>query len=323
MFFLKKKRKLNYSRKPLNRKKVRFKRKPKVTLRTGNLMVSRRKVRLFSLLYNFSVFLIGAALVYAVFFSPWLRVEEIVFRGDPTTDKEEIEEKIYSLMDKKHLGIFYGNHFFFLKKRKIEQTILEKFKIFESVEIKKNFFGVLEIALKKKDAPILICGEVDCVSLDENGVALEKVSFGDLAKFGSNVEVIYDESKSEIEIGKGLNTKSHLEFIRNIKKIIEKNSKIEIKELYTPLPSASEIKGKTAEGWLILFNTEVPLTANAEALRIILENEIKTEDRICLEYVDLRINGKVYYKFFDDCETLKKEQARQKQEQEKEEENKQ
>jgi cell division septal protein FtsQ len=309
IFFLRKKRRFTSSqRRPLNRRKIRFKRKPKIDLCTKSLRVSRRKLKLALLVYRFSIILIGLGLGYLIFFSPLLRADEIVLKGDLRDEEEAIREKVYSLMDKKHLGFFPGNHYFFLKKSKITNTILEDFKIFESVEVKKNLFGKLEIGLKKKNSTVLICGQEDCISLDENGVALEKISFGDLSQFGSNLEIVYDESNSKIEIGKGLNNKEHLNFIKNVRNFINKNSKVEITELYTPLPSASEIKGKTAEKWLILFNTEIPLATNAEALRIILEKEIKPENRICLEYIDLRINNKVYYKLFDDCEVLKKQQ---------------
>ncbi len=307
MFLFKKKKKTRFSRKPLNRKKIRRKRKPKIDLRTKNLLVSRRKTKLGFLGYRFSLILAGVGLGYLILFSPLFTVEEVIFRGDFQEDKQAVEETLQPLIEEKHWRIFPGGHFFFLRGKKLERVILEKFKSFEDVQVKKIFFGKLEIEIKKKATVILICGKDSCIPLDKNGAALDKIFLYDFSKYGSDVEIIYDESNSQIEVGRGISTQEQLKFIRDVKRIINKNNKVEIKELFIPLPSASEIKGKTAEGWLILFNTNFSLLAQSEALRIILESEISPENRICIEYVDLRITDKVYYRFFDDCENLKKE----------------
>ncbi|MEA3273515.1 MAG: hypothetical protein U9Q72_02900 [Patescibacteria group bacterium] len=319
MFPFKRKRKIRSSRKPLNRKKIRRRRKPKIDLRTKNLLVSGRKTKLGLLGYRLSLILAGVALVYFIFFSPLLTVEEIIFKGDCQEEKQAVEEVLQQFIEEKHWGIFPQGHFFFLKKRRMEVAILEKMKSFGNVQIKKILFGKLEVTISKKATVILVCGQNSCTPLDKNGMALARIPLYDLPKYGAEAEIIHDESNSQIEIGKGISTQDQLQFIRDVKKVISAKNKVEIKELFIPLPSASEIKGKTAEGWLILFNTNFSLLAQSEALKIILNNEINPEDRICIEYVDLRITDKVYYRFFDDCENLKKEFKKKQEDQEKQE----
>ena len=128
MFLFKKKKKTRFSRKPLNRKKIRRKRKPKIDLRTKNLLVSRRKTKLGFLGYRFSLILAGIGLGYLILFSPLFTVEEVIFRGDFQEDKQAVEETLQPLIEEKHWRIFPGGHFFFLRGKKLERVILEKFK---------------------------------------------------------------------------------------------------------------------------------------------------------------------------------------------------
>jgi len=59
--------------------------------------------------------------------------------------------------------------------------------------------------------------------------------------------------------------------------------------------SDEELKATTIQGWQIYFNPSVPAISQIDALKVILKNETE-EGLAALEYVDLRIEGRVYYK---------------------------
>ena len=58
--------------------------------------------------------------------------------------------------------------------------------------------------------------------------------------------------------------------------------------------SIEDLKAKTSAGWYIYFNPAYSVDAQIRALEMVLENEIK--DSNSLEYIDLRIDNRVYYK---------------------------
>ena len=57
----------------------------------------------------------------------------------------------------------------------------------------------------------------------------------------------------------------------------------------------NDLKINTNEGWYILFDKSRDIRSQLDSLRLILTEKIK-EDRKNLEYIDLRIENRVYYK---------------------------
>ncbi len=56
-----------------------------------------------------------------------------------------------------------------------------------------------------------------------------------------------------------------------------------------------DLRVNTNEGWHVLFDRSRDLKNQLEALKLVLEEKIK-EERKNLEYIDLRIENRVYYK---------------------------
>lgn len=65
---------------------------------------------------------------------------------------------------------------------------------------------------------------------------------------------------------------------------------------FIPEYSVGEFWIKTTEGWDVFIDKEVDLETQIIALKKLLEEKIGIEKRDKLEYVDLRINGRMYYK---------------------------
>ena len=76
-----------------------------------------------------------------------------------------------------------------------------------------------------------------------------------------------------------------------------------IKTAYGSLPEAADfeiisfedLRMTTARGWQIYFNPEYSVEKQLRALEVAWEDEIKDSIN-SLEYIDLRIEGRVYYR---------------------------
>ena len=256
--------------------------------------------------------------IYLVFFSSLFRVKNIIVDTGDEALNNQIKEEIKPLLKGKYLGFLFKDQLLFVSQGKIKKTVLAKFKNLEDVNVSKKIFDQLEIKIKRKAGSVAICNE-RCFALDGSGVVLNEINRSDIPKFGDILEVIRDESNSSINPGDGINTKEFINLVLSVKKEVKDNIGLEIKDIFVPLPSASEIKAKTDEGMLLFFSSEDTLDNQLGALKIVLEKEISAENRICVEYIDLRILNKAYYKLFDDCDNLKKAQAEEKKRKEKEE----
>ncbi|MBU2025516.1 MAG: hypothetical protein ABIC19_01365 [Patescibacteria group bacterium] len=296
----------NKRRRTFKAKKIQNHRKPKIDIKTDNLLIPKFQTKLGLFFYRLCVIAFFIALFYFFFLSPAFMAEEIIISGQAENETDQILNEIRPLFQGKSLNFFPKKHFLFIPSGKIKKTLLEKFKNYQSIDIERKPFGKIKFTIKQKDIVLILCGREQCAPLDKNGVATKRVLKSELPDYGTNIQIINDESNSSIEPGKGVNTQQQVDFILNLKQTAKEQANLSITELFTPLPSASEIKAKTDQAWLVFFNTEETLTKQVNALKVVLEHEISPQDKICLEYIDLRIENKAYYKLYDDCQELKK-----------------
>jgi len=71
---------------------------------------------------------------------------------------------------------------------------------------------------------------------------------------------------------------------------------VNVAELTIPPDSYDEFDARTAEGWKIMFGNSTNIEEQISALATFLKEKIKPEQRAKLQYVDLRIQDRIYYK---------------------------
>jgi len=105
--------------------------------------------------------------------------------------------------------------------------------------------------------------------------------------------------------------KEYINYLTGLRDQLRKDQEIEIESVYeTPSVVSSDVRVITSEGWKIYFNTEISLRKELEMLSVSLENKIDKSRRKDLEYVDLRSDNKVFYKFKNSSEEEKKEEIK-------------
>ena len=133
-----------------------------------------------------------------------------------------------------------------------------------------------------------------CFFIDKEGIIYKEAPL----MTGSLFLLIYSSENQRAEIRKEMVSPRLIDFILKVRE-----GWPEIKTAVGSLPrladfeilSIEDLRANTSEGWQILFNPSFPAESQIEALEMILEEEIK-ESRPFLEYIDLRIEGRGYYK---------------------------
>lgn len=232
---------------------------------------------------------------YALFFSSFLSIKEIDISGNGSVKTDAILSEARSLLSGKKLGLFKRDNFIILDGGGIKNDLLEKFKQIDSVAIDRKFPDKLEIRITERKTALILCSGDPCFVIDAGGSAFAPADFG-ADQFGENdLSVLRDLSQKPIDAGVSLDP-DLLRFVADIKNRLKQDLGIGIKqEIDTPALVSGDIRVETDEGWKIFFNQNIGTDKEIEMLKTVLSNNIK-DARSGLDYVDLRVDNKVYYK---------------------------
>ncbi|MFC1700545.1 cell division protein FtsQ/DivIB [Patescibacteria group bacterium] len=245
-----------------------------------------------------------AGLAYFLFFSSFLMIKEINISVDKSVIESKALEIIHRNLDGKKIGLISQKNIILAPIEKIKANILEISPEIESVFINKKMPSLLEVNIlehqnvgvwceAKKDTATSTPKISQCFNIDKNGVIFKESPLIS----GSLILTIYDlRNKSDslhTKIKNIVASTEMINFIIEVKKTLASDSNIKIDNF--EIISENDLIVKTNEGWLIYFDSHSSIKEQTESLEAVLSELVK-ESRKSLEYVDLRINGRVYYK---------------------------
>lgn len=264
-----------------------------------NIPKDRKKSKkiYFQILFYVALLFFLGAFIYVLFFSQMLKVISIEIKGNKNVDKQIILDKINSTISGNYLKYINKDNLLLFKANKTEEEILQQFKIIRKIEIKKIFPNDLVVSMIERIPELIFCSKEKCFIIDENGQAYDERSSLKEENV-SNMILLIDESGRNINVGEIILERDYIEYVQGIKKNIFENLSLEIENNFqTPSLISKDIRIRTREGWMVYFNQNINLEKELEMLSLSLNNKIEKEKRIELEYIDLRIENKIYYKF--------------------------
>lgn len=261
----------------------------------------RRKIKKRIVIFLIIILFI-LVLGYVFLFSPLFKVKAVEVSGNKEVRTEEIKENFN-----------YRNVFLYTEKQ-IKSDVLSKFPKVLEVEVKKNLIKLkIELIIKERKRFAIICRmglgeEIEgaeatddrevrekvkgCFYIGEKGFVFEEA----LETSGSLILLIKDYSQKDFNVGEQLFREEILNFISQIKENLYSETGIEGMDFVISSFPYNNLKVITSEGWYIVFNLQRDAGGQILALRAALEEGIDKEKRAELEYIDLRIENRVYYK---------------------------
>jgi hypothetical protein len=109
----------------------------------------------------------------------------------------------------------------------------------------------------------------------------------------SDLVVVVDTSNIPVEIGDNVTGRQFVTFTTEIYKALRENN-LGPSELYIR-ETTGELNAKTTQGYDIKFDTTVDSAVQIRALNAVLEL-LRSSNKKPTEYIDLRINGKAFYR---------------------------
>ncbi|TSD02072.1 MAG: Uncharacterized protein Athens071425_170 [Parcubacteria group bacterium Athens0714_25] len=239
-----------------------------------------------------------AVFLYVLFFSGFLKISKITLEGAKDLKREDVLEIVDNYLHGKYWGIVEKNNFILVFEGKLENKILDKFRKIRSIEVEKIFPNTLNIIIDERESLLIWSAGDEKFVLDENGRAYERADFNSKLVKENNLVEIKDESNKSVSIGEKVLSSDYIDFSLAIRDRIEKEIDLPIENQYrTNSRIADEVIVRTQEGWDIFLNNKLDLDYSSRMLKTFLEKQVGQDQRRELEYVDLRIEKKIYYKF--------------------------
>ena|SRR3989338_6679443 len=270
---------------------------PKYNNYADALAQKRKKLIIRKVVLSASIGIILATIAsYLLFFTPYFQIESFSFSGLRTVDQKEIEPTLDSIINEntfkilESLQIQQQKNILFFNTETLKERILAQFPVIKSLTISKDYFHKVNLELAERIPIGSVCftdhDSISCRYFDEEGVLWGQA----LKSSGSLLLNIND-----LRLGQENALRIESSLIEPILKVIKSLDDLEIRILRVEIPQSSigDFKIHTPMGYYFLFNHESDILKQMEVLKIFLDN--KGADFLP-EYIDLRIEGRVYYK---------------------------
>jgi|GEM_PF-1790155 len=261
----------------------------------------KKKRILLNSFYLLLVFLAVGAILYALLFLEYFQVKNVSFTGMVTVHEEDIKNVSFDYLGQK--GYFLdNNNIFALSSSDLSEKIKKSFRRVKKVEVRKDLPNSLEISVEEYEPVGISCKDslgnddpeefkkADCFYFDKDGVIFDSTPLivGDL--FVS----LYDDNIEVNDFPEDHYKKESIDFILKLKDGISKKTGIQV-DHFKFLNEYDDVEVVSKSGFKMFFTQEQDPIFQADAVKNVIENKIK-DDLVNLDYIDLRIQNRAYYK---------------------------
>ncbi len=237
---------------------------------------------------------------YVVLFSPYLILKEPEISGLEYIDPASFLETVKSELDRKYARSIARNRYGLIRSKALEQGLQARYPLIRSIEVRQVFPDTVLLSLEEREVLLLWCADNTCVHILEDGTGIPVSDVYQTEENQSRTLVLRDMSGQSL-----LNEEKRFEsewitMPALLKRSLQEQFSLEVeKEMSFSSRFANEIRVKTKGGFEIFFGIKVPLESSLGALTLLLEKEIPKERQSELEYIDLRTENKVFYRYRD------------------------
>lgn len=220
-----------------------------------------------------------AGLMYLVFFSEIFDIKKVEVEG------YRFPKTIQAVVREKKEESFFSKNIFFCDTKKIKNVLFGDQRI-ENIKIIKIYPSTLRIEIKEANPSIIWVSAGDKFLVSDRGVVI-----GDARD--ENLTVIYDAANIDIKMGERVASPTFIKFIKNINDGFEGATGTKINKI-TLFDLLTDIHILSSDGWTVYMDGSKDPGTQLKNLGRVLEEARKSKKK--LEYIDLRIETRIFYK---------------------------
>lgn len=251
-------------------------------------LTSKERVKKREIMF-FGLFFAGAFLfiLWSFFFSPFFKITEIKLPENDLITNNDIHKLITN-----SAPLNLGENLFILSKKHIKADLAAAFPVLTDINIKKELFHGLVINFEKRIQIGIWCQLADdCYYFDKEGIIFKEAPQTE----GALILKIKDLKKKDVSLGDQVLNNDQLKFITEFNNKIIENNQLKIIEFKIRPEPNIDLKAVTDYGWPIYLDQNQNPVSEANNLFTIL-NEVIKNKVLNLEYIDLRIPSRIFYK---------------------------
>jgi len=253
--------------------------------------------------FLFWVLLLGLAgvVIYFLLFSSQIEINSLVVTGNQEIPSSEIAARASDALVGKYLKIFAKNNFFFARPGDISANLKRNFNRLEVTSIKKKFPDTLYIEVKERQPEIVWCSGGVCYLVDKSGLIYAGANLSVDELKNTQYLTIVDDNSRPVDIGLTNIGQKFVENFKQIDAILTHDLSFTLADVYhTPAIASQEIYVKIGEpesdGWILKINSDITPAETKKVIQTVLDGELAGDKLKSLDYLDLSVRGKIYYK---------------------------
>mgnify|MGYP001579155216 CR=1 FL=1 len=249
--------------------------------------------RLKVIFFWFSFTVAFLAIIWSFFFSPFFKIKEIKLPENNFITNNDIHKLIIS-----SAPLNLGENIFILSKNQIKSNLAAAFPAVTNISIKKELFHGLIINFEKRIQIGIWCQvktiepqSGNCYYLNKEGIIFKEAPQTE----GALILKIEDFEKNEVSLGDQVLSNEQLTFITKFNNKIAEDNQFKIIE-FKITPSANpNLEAITDRRFSIYLDQNQDPILEANNLLTLLNEVIKNKTSN-LEYIDLRLPSRIFYK---------------------------
>lgn len=261
----------------IKNRRINYYRNPKIYISASSnsegVYLSRKSLGMILLIILILFFL------WWILFSNFFKVKDIIIEGSLNP---EVQSEIESFRNKNILTFVLGN---------TEKKLAEKQSSIKEINILRGIPDTLKINVTVRTPIISWKAGNKTYLVDEEGIAFEMGEGQVVNEEGKKIPLVIDSNNMSINPASKIVTSNFVTFISNLVRLAPEKAGININEIRIG-ETTFNIEADTDKGYRLRMDTARSAEVQLDVLKKIID---QYQDQIH-EYVDLRVEGRVYYK---------------------------
>lgn len=188
-----------------------------------------------------------------------------------------------------------ANTIFTVNPDAIEYRVIQEVPRVRAVYITRHLPGTIKVVVQEKTPALLLLSQTTYYFVDGEGMAYEEARLDNLP--GIVLPIVKNTSPhGGLSLGTPVVSQEFVIFVREMYNKLPHLLPAKIVELHIPSLAAREVRVRLSNNWEIRFDATRDVNEQLQVLRQLLEKTIPPEEQAVLEYIDLRIPNRVYYR---------------------------